>query len=96
MFWDLLQQAQINSSQKSADNADLKASIAQVNIQHLESQVQTLALANQAMWELLSKQIGITEKDLLNKMSEIDMRDGVLDGKLSVKTFGKGSDVVKK
>ena len=89
MLWDLLQQWQISSSQKTANSADLKASIAQVDLQKLESQVQTLALASQAMWELLSKQYGITEADLVSKMSEIDMRDGVLDGKLLVKSFDK-------
>lgn len=95
MFWDLLQQLQISSSQKTANSADLKASIAEVKLQQLESQIQTLALASEAMWELLSKQYGITEVDLVSKMSEIDMRDGVLDGKLLVKSFDKCPDCGK-
>ena len=37
------------------------------------------------MWEILSKIHGVSEIDLLNKMSEIDMRDGVMDGKLEYK-----------
>lgn len=99
MLWDLFQQSQISSSQKSAHIADLKASIAQDDVQQLDAQVQTLALACQAMWELLSKYHGVSELDLLNKMSEIDMRDGVMDGKLVFKAATKcpdcGKDVKK-
>jgi hypothetical protein len=99
MLWDLLQQTQISSAQRSANEASLKASITEINILELQGQVQTLALASQAMWELLSHQFGITETDLLNKMSEIDMRDGVADGKVSVKSLSKcpdcGKDVKK-
>lgn len=95
MLWDLLQQSQINSSRHSANAADLKAGIAQADVQQLDSQVQTLALACQAMWELLSKQYGISEIDLLNKMSEIDMRDGVVDGKLVLKASTKCTDCGK-
>ena len=69
MLWDFLQQLQISDSQKAASDATLKANIAETNIQQLQGQVQTLALASQAMWEILSKQCGVTELDLLNKMS---------------------------
>jgi hypothetical protein len=85
MLWDLFQQSQIHSSKLAADTADLKASVVQADVQQLEAQVQTLALACQAMWEILSKQHEVTEADLLHKMSEIDVRDGVLDGKLVMK-----------
>lgn len=83
MMWDLLQQLQISSSTKSANSALLKAGVTQVQLEQLESQVQTLTLACQAMWELLAKNFGVTEEDLVKKMSEIDLRDGVLDGKLT-------------
>lgn len=86
MLWDLFQQLQISNSAKSANDAALKASITQAEVEQLESQLQTLALASQAMWELLSTHFGMTEHDLLKKISEIDLRDGVLDGKLSIST----------
>lgn len=49
MLWDLLQQTQISSAQRSANEASLKASITEINILELQGQVQTLALASQAL-----------------------------------------------
>ena len=95
MLWDLLQQSQIKSTRQSADSADFKASLAQANVEQLEAQVQTLSLACQAMWELIGKNFGVTEIDLLNKMTEIDLRDGVMDGKLSLKAATKCSECGK-
>ncbi|AQT60455.1 hypothetical protein [Cellvibrio sp. PSBB023] len=57
MLWDLLQQSQIKSTRQSADSADLKASLAQANVEQLEAQVQTLSLACQAMWEPIGKNL---------------------------------------
>ena len=45
--------------------------------------MQQLSLACQAMWELLKHQ-GMTDADLERKMTEIDLRDGVRDGRLTV------------
>ncbi len=92
MFWNLIQQFQIGHSQNSADDAHLKASIATAKIAELEERLQTLALASQAMWEILSAQKGITENELVEKITEIDLRDGELDGKLRVTTISKCPD----
>jgi hypothetical protein len=35
----------------------------------------------EVLWELLAEKTGLTEDDLYNKLYEVDMRDGVLDGK---------------
>ena len=92
MLWDLFQQSQIRHSQNSADNAEMKASIANSKIEELEGQLQTLSLACQAMWELVSPKFGIAEQELLTKMDEIDLRDGTLDGKLQTTTHTKCPD----
>ena len=39
----------------------------------------TLALA--AAWELLAGRLGVTEAELVEKMRELDQRDGVVDGR---------------
>lgn len=44
--------------------------------------VDRLVLACQAMWALLSEQTGITDEKLLEKIREIDLLDGTLDGKV--------------
>jgi hypothetical protein len=40
-----------------------------------------MALTNAALIEILTEHIGITEGEILNKILEIDLRDGVKDGK---------------
>ena len=40
-------------------------------------------MACQAMWELLESRTKFTQDDLEKKMEEIDLRDGIKDGKIS-------------
>jgi hypothetical protein len=48
----------------------------------LQSQIDGLLLATQAMWELLRDKTGLSEEDLRQRMEEIDLRDGVRDGRI--------------
>ncbi len=59
-----------------------KNSTADTEVQHLSNQVSRLALACQAMWELLRDHTELREADLNRKITEIDLRDGVLDAKM--------------
>lgn len=52
-------------------------------IEQLENRLARTTLACQALWELLKTRVGLTEEELLAKMDEIDLRDGVRDGKMS-------------
>jgi hypothetical protein len=83
MIWDLLQQVQIQETADRAHLANQESRSNTYNTQQLEAQLQTLALACQAMWELTSKRLDLSELDLIDKMAEIDKRDGKVDGKLS-------------
>src|SRR5579871_477788 len=49
-------------------------------VTELRWQVNKLTLANMALFELLQARLGITEDEMLAKMTEIDLRDGKLDG----------------
>ncbi len=51
----------------------------------LEGSVDRLTLITQALWELLQDKVGISESELTTLIEEIDLRDGVLDGKFSKK-----------
>ncbi|MDZ4755184.1 MAG: hypothetical protein SGJ11_11920 [Phycisphaerae bacterium] len=46
-----------------------------------------MTLVMQAMWELLSERVGVTEVDLLRKLEEIDLRDGTADGRHGARTI---------
>lgn len=48
-----------------------------------------LELVCEAMWELVKEKTGLIDDDLLGKMAELDLTDGVADGKKS-----KGGPVV--
>lgn len=46
-----------------------------------------LALVTQTLWELLSEHTNLTQQQMYAKMQEIDLRDGVADGKIGKKVF---------
>ena len=69
-------------------HADTRSRITEADVQQLESRLDALALGCQAMWELLAAATDLTNDDILNRMQEIDLRDGKLDGKI-------GSHVVR-
>jgi ribosomal protein S27AE len=48
---------------------------------YLEDRIDKLSLICQAMWALLEEHTTFTEAHLLAKVQELDMEDGVLDGK---------------
>lgn len=52
-------------------------------MRELQHQVARLALLNQALWEILCERLGLTEEELVRRAHEIDLRDGVPDGKIS-------------
>lgn len=52
-------------------------------VEYLEGNIDRLTLITQALWELLQKKIGIAESELTALIEEIDLRDGVLDGKVT-------------
>ena len=54
-------------------------------VEYLEDNIDRLTLITQALWELLQKKVGIKESELTTLMEEIDLRDGVLDGKITKK-----------
>jgi hypothetical protein len=83
LFWELYQQTEIASAQSSASRAEGKADRVLRYINLLEDKIDGMALTCQALWELLEERAGLTEEMVKNKMQEIDLRDGVQDGKMT-------------
>lgn len=52
-------------------------------IRELEHQIGRLQLMNQALWELLRERLHLTDTELEAKANEVDLRDGIQDGKIS-------------
>ena len=82
-FWDIFQQAQISRAETRATSAQFNAEAAQIRIDRLEQRVDALSLACMAMWEFLSREQGLSMQQLEKKIEEIDLRDGLRDGKLN-------------
>lgn len=59
-----------------------KAQEAINDVAYIELRMDRLSLVCMALWELLKERTNLTEEDLLNRVRDIDLRDGQLDGKL--------------
>jgi hypothetical protein len=90
LFWDIYQQRRINEATETAEdskrqaasaNADAAGALAEVRA--LRRSLERMALANMAMWELVRGPLKITDQMLADKMEEIDLRDGVRDGRIT-------------
>ncbi len=69
------------SSQDMQSAASSRQAVDEVH--QLVHEMQRLRLYNQALWELLRERARLTDEDLLKKVEEIDLRDGVADGKIT-------------
>ena len=84
MLWNLLQQIQIHGADAAAREARCQADAAGINAAELQRRVEALSLACAAVWELVREHTAVTEDDLLDKIHELDLRDGAADGKMSL------------
>lgn len=74
---------QIQEAKTDAVEAKVRAGEAVDRLRELEVSMSRMALACQAMWELLRERVGITEAELLEKIKEVDLRDGAADGRMT-------------
>jgi hypothetical protein len=82
-LFDVAQDGRIRAAGKAAQRAGDKASDALAGTVDLKRRIEVLALANQALFEILQARLGITEAEVVNRMAEIDGRDGSKDGRMS-------------
>ena len=84
MLWDLQQSVSIRHNRARADAASDRAADAKADVQCLEGTIDRLLLINRAMWEILAEKFGLGDQVIADKVTEIDLRDGTLDGRLRV------------
>ncbi len=83
-LWTVAGLAQANSvNAGAAASAQAAAREARDGTQALEDRLDKLTLISMAMWELLKQRGKLSEADLLAKVQELDLRDGVPDGKVT-------------
>ena len=72
-----------DATRQQAASATTDAASAKRDVAELERDLGRLKLVCAALWELLKDRAKLTEDDLINKVAEVDARDGVADGQLS-------------
>ena len=83
LFWELNQQRDISYAQDAAHHASRKATDLTSEIRTLRSAIDKLLLINRALWEIVAEKNGLSDEYLTQKVNEIDLRDGKLDGKIT-------------
>ncbi len=69
-----------------AQRASSKAGQAEIRVRELEESLGKTMLICESLWELLRDKTGLTQDDLYAKLQEVDLRDGLLDGKNKSRT----------
>src|SRR5262249_48558734 len=82
-MWDMHQINRLAEAQSDASRAKDEIASYKNRIRDLEFSLNRMALMSQAVWELVSGRLGIPESELLARVSEIDLRDGVADGRMT-------------
>jgi hypothetical protein len=85
-IWDIYQHGQIAEAKSEAEHATQQTATQAERIERLEASLSRMALVSQAMWEVLRAKLVVPEAELLAKIQEIDLRDGVEDGKMGSET----------
>jgi len=67
-----------------AESKSLLKSLENQEQAKLVDMVNNLLIKNQTMWELVKEKTGLTDEDFMKKLKDIDMRDGLLNGKINV------------
>ena len=75
--------AQVASTAVAGDAARAKSKVGSVEreVRMLKANLAKTMMICETLWEIVRDRHGLTEKDLHKKLYEVDMRDGVLDGK---------------
>ena len=85
MLWDLYQQVRINQLDRRVDaiqGTPTTDDLARDSVVRLEEKLDRLALITRALFELMQAS-GISEEQLSAKVTEIDLRDGQADCRMS-------------
>ena len=80
---DVYQQGQIAEAQSKAAQASDRAKQLERELDDLKRRTDALTIASQALWEILRARLCVDDQTVLQKMQEIDLRDGQADGKIS-------------
>src|SRR5687767_8180590 len=70
---------------QSASDATKRVITAETTVSELSRRVEALALANQALFEIVKARFDRSEEDIITRMAQIDARDEGTDGKMTAR-----------
>ena len=73
----------LSVAESKAESAHEHAERVRSELHDLKRRCDALTMGCQAMWELLRDNSGLSDETILEKIREIDLRDGATDGKIS-------------
>ncbi len=82
LFWEIHQHQRIAEAESAATRGAEKALDAASQVRSFEERLDKLTLVSMALWSLLKETTDLTEEDLMERVKEIDLSDGKLDGKV--------------
>ncbi len=72
-----------NSARLSANQAAAAARGVKTDMQGVQYEIERLLMITEALWTLMRKEHGYEDLELIRRITEIDMRDGKLDGRVA-------------
>lgn len=85
IFVDLYQSREIGMAISTAEQGAMKAEHTQQAVRRLEDRVNQLTLINIALWSLLQEVTNLTDEQLTERVRQLDMLDGKMDGRMRPK-----------
>jgi hypothetical protein len=82
LFWAMHHVGQSGPAAAAATDASRSAREAKTRVDELEARCDRALLVCEALWTILRDKLGVTEEDLVNRVNEIDLSDGKLDGQV--------------
>ena len=82
IFWGPVGYPTDDAAARQATQAKGAAGRSLSAVNHLEARLERLALLTEALWTLLRERVGMTDEELLERIRDVDLSDGVLDGKV--------------
>jgi hypothetical protein len=67
---------------QDAARAEGKARRVGTDVAELEARLDRTLLACEAMWTILRDKLGVTDEQLIERINDVDLSDGQLDGKV--------------
>lgn len=81
-FWTGMYGIDSLTAHIAAGDAKSKASEAKTSVDELSARLDRTVMACEALWTFVHEKLGVSEQEFIDRVNEIDLSDGQLDGKV--------------